>query len=236
MPVGTISSPDANRLAQLSHGSTNEAGKTIELRVREPVQQATVIGGGPSEGVTLDTTNRGDLNTESSEPLVISVTDSNDLNALAQAVALASFGENIEVENSTFTRQPGGISVDAGTIFERTLTLRNSSLTADVIKARSYHTAGRNALVVDGSTFNATTLIRLYAEGTSTLRFKGNVTLNSPLSQLAGETVQVDAGGKVTASGAVHVNATNHNYDSQGFGVIEAATKTRADFGSRSRY
>ena len=63
------------------------------------------------------------------------------------AVALASFGENILVENSDFTRQPGGINVDAGTIFERTLTLRNASLTADVIKARAFQNGGRDGLV-----------------------------------------------------------------------------------------
>ncbi|MCB1098614.1 MAG: hypothetical protein KDN22_23785 [Verrucomicrobiae bacterium] len=181
--------------------------------------------------------NRGDLNNDSEQPVVITVSDSADLNALAQAVALASFGENIEVENSTFVRSPGGINIDAGTIFERTLTLRSSTFAADVIKARGFQNGGRNALVIDGSRFDASTLVRLYAEGAATLLFRGDVEINSPLVQLAGQTVRVDAGGKVRAGGAINVNATNHQYDVAGFGTIEAAgSKTRAPYDSRPRY
>jgi hypothetical protein len=238
VPVGTASSPMVNRLAQLAHSGENGGGTTLELRVRKPVKQTTVVGAKTAEGVSLsDIGNRGDLNSTSDVPAVISVTDSSDLNAVAQAVVLASFGENILVENSTFTRKPGGINVDGGTIFERTLTLRNSYLTADVIKARAFQNGGRDALLIDGSQFDASALVRLYAEGAGKLRFRGNVTINSPNTQLAGQTVEVDAGSKVTASGALKVNATNHNYDAAGFGVIESAgEKTRGSFEQRSRY
>jgi hypothetical protein len=235
VPVGTIGAPapDANRLAQISHGDTT----TRSLEQRAPVERS-VVGGGTVAGVSLgEDDNRGDLNNESEQPIVITVSDSTDLNALAQAVALASFGENIEVENFTFSRTPGGINIDAGTIFERTLTLRNSTFSADVIKARGFQNGGRDALVIDGSRFDASTLVRLYAEGAATLRFRGDVEINSPLTQLAGQTVRVDAGGRVRASGNVIVNATNHLYDSAGFGVIEAAgTKSRDTFEGRSRY
>lgn len=234
MPVGTIGAPDANRLAQISQGSTTTSRSQEQ---RAPVERS-VVGGGTVAGVSLGKDDdRGDLNTESEEPIVITVSDSSDLNALAQAVALASFGENVEVENSTFSRTPGAINIDAGTIFERTLTLRNSAFAADVIKARGFQNGGRDALVIDGSRFDASTLVRLYAEGAATLRFRGDVEINSPLTQLAGQTVRVDAGSTVRASGAVNVNATNHQYDTPGFGTIEAAgLKMQGTFEGRSRY
>ncbi|MGK0190114.1 MAG: hypothetical protein ACI9R3_005934 [Verrucomicrobiales bacterium] len=233
MPVGTIGSPDANRLAQISH----EDGGSRTLESREPAER-TIVGGGKVDGVSIGgEESRGDLNNESEEPLVVTVSDSSDLNALAQAVALASFGENITIENSTFTRTPGGINIDAGTIFERTLTLRNSTFAADVIKARGFQNGGRNALIIDGSRFDASTLVRLYAEGASTLRFRGDVEINSPNTQLAGQTIRVDAGGRVRASGNVKINATNHHYDTAGFGTIEAAgSKNTSNYESRSRY
>lgn len=233
MPVGTIGAPDTNRLAQISH-----AGNEIRSQEqREPVKRS-IVGGDTVAGVSLgEDENRGDLNNESEQPVVVTVSNSSDLNALAQAVALASFGENIDIENSSFSRTPGGINIDAGTIFERTLTLRNSTFAADVIKARSFQNGGRDALIIDGTRFDASALVRLYAEGASTLRFRGDVQINSPLTQLAGQTVRVDAGGRVRASGAVKVNATNHQYDAAGFGTIEAAgSKTRAAFEGRSRY
>lgn len=233
MPVGTIGSSNVNRLAQISHNGEN--GRT--LKAREPTER-TIVGGSTVAGVSLgEDENRGDLNSESEQPIVVTVSDSSDLNALAQAVALASFGENITIENSNFTRTPGGINIDAGTIFERTLTLRNSTFAADVIKARGFQNGGRDALVVDGSRFDASTLVRLYAEGASTLRFRGDVEINSPNTQIAGQTVRVDSGSRVRASGNIKVNATNHHYDSAGFGAIEAAgSKSQGTFESRSRY
>ena len=70
---------------------------------------------------------------------VVTVTNSSDLTAFAEAVVLANLGENLTAEGSTFSNRPGGISLDAGTIYQRTLTLRNNTLAADVIKARGFN-------------------------------------------------------------------------------------------------
>jgi len=232
--VGTssFSGSSANQLAQISgRGESTAAAAT---RSTENVARS-VVGGETREGVSVAGGGGGDLNSEEG-PGTITVANSSDLNALAQAVALASLGENLTVENSNFV-SPGGVNIDAGTIFERTLTLTNNTIVADIIKARGFNNGGRDALVIEGGRYDAGRLIRLYAAGDSTLRFRGDVELNSPVSQLAGRTVQIDAGGTVRASGNVRVHADTHNYDAPGFGTLEAAGgTTRSDFDSRSRY
>lgn len=233
MPVGAVGTPDGNRLVQLARADAKERSPGSRDAGGQPLP-----GSGLVAGVSLGAgAVRGDLNDTSDAPVVIEVRDSTDLNALAQAVALASFGEQITVEDSAFSRLPGGISIDAGTIFERTLTLRNSTFAADVIKARGFQGGGRDALVIEGSRFDASTLVRLYAEGVSTLRFRGDVDIRAPLAQLAGRTVEVDAGGRVRVSGDVTIHADQHHYDSAGFGTIDAAgSKTRDTFPQRARY
>ena len=233
MPVGTSSvAAGNNHLAQISGRVDGESRE-----IREPVERS-IVGGQTIEGVSIGGNGSGgDLNAQPDEPVVVSVINSTDLNALAQAVALASLGEDLLVEGSSFNRTPGGINIDAGTAWERTLTLRNSLFAADVIKARGFQNNGADGLIIENSRFDASTLVRLYSEGSSKLRFRGNVEINSPLAQFAGQTVQVDAGSVVRASGNVKVNASSHNYDAAGFGTIEAVgEKTRGSYESRSRY
>jgi hypothetical protein len=232
VPVGTsFSAGSANQLAQVSGRGSESAAATRG----EPVARS-IVGGETREGVSVEGGgNRGDLNSEEG-PGTITVSNSTDLNALAQAVALANLGENITIEGSNFTT-PGGVNIDAGTIFERTLTLKNTTIVADIIKARGFNNGGRDALLIEGGRYDAGRLIRLYAAGDSTLRFRGDVELNSPDTQLAGRTVQIDAGGRVRASGNVRVNADNHNYDAPGFGTLESGgTRSQGNFDSRRRY
>lgn len=230
MSVGTTSTAGLNNVAQLIN--RDSSGNAI---TREATTQS-VVGGETREGVSIgNSSTRGDLN-ETGEPSVVTVANSTDLNALAQAIAVASFGEDLLVSNSNFSAG-GGVNIDAGTIFERTLTLQNTTIAADIIKARGYNNNGLDALVIDGGRFDGGRLVRLYAEGVSTLRFRGDVEINSPISQFAGSTVQIDSGSTVRTSGDVRVHADRHNYDGPGFGTLEAGgTKTRTDFNSRSRY
>ncbi|MFN0125310.1 MAG: hypothetical protein ACKV19_01330 [Verrucomicrobiales bacterium] len=225
MPVGTFSAPDANRVAQIQRGQDSGGSNT---GVAAPGRRAA--------GVTVaNESTRGDLD-QTAPPVAITVRHSTDLNALAQAVALASFGEPIVVEDSVFTRPGGGINADAGEIHARTLTFTRTTLAADVIKARSYQTGGRDALVVDGSRFDAARLVRLYAGGAGTLRFRGDVTLNAPQVDLAGSSVVIDPGSRVSSTGKVSVFADVHGYDQPGTGVLEATVKERRTHAERPRF
>jgi hypothetical protein len=223
VPVGTVGTADANRIAQFQTGTSIGGTVTLAAPRRAP-------------GVTVSNeSTRGELGVPTPQG-TITVASSTDLNALATALAAASFGENIEVNDSTFTRSGSGVNIDAGDALERTLSLSRTTIAADIIKARSFNTAGRDALVIDGSRFDAARLIRLYADGESTLRFKGDVQLKSPLIHLAGKTVTIDAGGRVRADGNVTVYSDNHAYDLPGKGTLEAGSKSRADFSQRPRY
>jgi hypothetical protein len=99
--------------------------------------------------------------------------------------------------------------------------LQDAQLTAASIRVRGF-ADGADALIVDGSQFNATQLIKLYAEGASTLRFRNAVSLNTPLAVLAGKTVQVDNGGSVSISGKGRVYTDSDNYNKAGYGTIQA--------------
>lgn len=230
-PTGAVAANDPNRLAQIR-------AENADSGVTGGRSGQTVAGGKVSSTVSVSNSgSRGDLDLAPPAGSTISVRNSSDLNALAQSVILASFGESISVETSTFSRLPGIINIDAGTIFERTLSLQQSTFSADVIKARGFQGAGQDALVIDGSAFNAAQIVRLYAEGGGTLRFRGNVTLNTPQADLAGSVVQIDGGGRVQATGVVRVSSDAHRYDAPGFGTLEAAGgKTAVPFAARPRY
>ena len=117
-----------------------------------------------------------------------------------------------------------------------TVSIRNAQLMADTIKVRAYTPSG-DALIIDGSTFNAGALIRLYAEGVSTLRFRNNVTLNAKQVDLAGPTVEVDAGGNVQFSGKARVFTDQPNYNIPGYGTIQGPSPiTRKFYGERPKF
>ncbi len=222
----------SNRLAGFASNSSatanNKDGNTSSPSAPAPATRTT--------GVSLaGGSNRGNL--DSTELAgTITVQNSTDLNALAEAAAFASFGENINVQDSTFTNPGGGINLDGGESLSRTTTLARTTLVADVIKARSFNTGGKDALVIDGSRFDATRTLRLYATGDSNLRFKGNVTLNGPTVQLAGKTVTIDNGSVVRSNGNVTVYSDNHAYDRAGQGTLEAVSKGRDAYNNRPRY
>lgn len=230
-PVGAVSANDPNRIAQIRA----EAAAAGNGASREG---AAVPGGKISTAISLPNANaRGDLDSAPSAETAITVSNSSDLNALSQAIILAAFGEKITVENSNFTRKPGAINMDAGTIFERTLSLNQSTFAADVIKARSFNAPGTDALVINGGAFNASQILRLYAEGGGALRFSGEVSLSGPATDLAGSVVQIDPGSRVRATGNVRVFSDDHRYDREGFGTLESTTpKTALPFANRPRY
>ncbi len=231
MPVGiTISSTGADQVRDATNTAAGGAAVSASATGGQGTSSTDVsVSGGSS---------RGDLNSNNG-PATIAVTNSTDLNALAEAVTLAALGENITVSGSNFTRGTGqgGINLDLGTINERLLKLANSNFSADVIKARSFNNGLRDALLIEGGTFNAAQLLRLYAEGNSTLRFRGQVTLNSLRTELAGKRVSIDAGGRVLVNGNVLVFTDDADFDKVGRGNLEATgTKQIQPHGGRGRF
>ena len=158
----------------------------------------------------------------------ITLQNSSQLAALVGSITVVSKGGQITVDASTLTAAvTGGKSItldafDAGDPNAPGLvTLRNATLSADIIRVRGSTPSG-DGLVIDGGTFNATTLLKLYAESANRLLFKGNVQLNTPLAILSGQTVEVQTGGTVHASGQVDVYSDHHNYNQPGYGTIQA--------------
>ncbi len=163
----------------------------------------------------------------STEPATITVRNSSELAALAGSIQFDSGGRAIVVDSSTLKANTttGQIVLDAGEA-GGTLTLRNANLNADVIKARG-HSASGDAVIVDGGSFVARTVLKFYAAGASILRFRGNVSLDSPLSVLSARTVQVDVGSSVTSTGVVKVFVTPGQdlFNRAGFGTIITSTR-----------
>lgn len=159
----------------------------------------------------------------------ITITDSSQLRSLASSIgiALLTHGAPIAVRDSQLSASH--ILIDTVDPAANSLIdLRNATLNGDLIRARGFNTADRDALVISGSTINAADMIKFYAEGSSRLRFQGNVDLN--LSQggnaiLAGRIVQVDEGGAVRVRGDAQVYRDIDNYNKNGYGTITATGK-----------
>jgi len=103
------------------------------------------------------------------------------------------------------------------------VSMMNSSIAADVIKARVMSTGGE--LLVSNSilgrdTPSAASLIKLYGEGASGVRFNGDNTLNAALVDIAGRSVTIDSGGVVRLShpGNTRVFTDNDNFNKGSFG------------------
>lgn len=160
-------------------------------------------------------------------PSTITVRNSSQLLALAGSITFDSGGKAILVDNSTLraNETTGQIVLDAGEA-GGTLTLRDANLNADVIKARG-HSASGDAVIIDGGSFVARTVLKFYAAGASMLRFRGNVVIESPHSIFSAQTVQVDLGGSVTSNGFVDVfvNSGQDNFNKPGFGTLTTQTR-----------
>jgi hypothetical protein len=163
---------------------------------------------------------------KSTAPATITVRNSSDLVALAGSIKFDSGGKAILVDASTLRANAttGQIVLDAGET-GGILALRNANLNADVIKARG-HSASGDAVIVDGGSFVARTVLKFYAAGASMLRFRGNVVIDSPRSIFSARTVQVDLGGSVRSTGLVDVfvNPGQDNFNKPGFGTITTRT------------
>ena len=150
----------------------------------------------------------------------IQITNSSQVAAIAGNLSLLGHQGPVNMSASAL-RASGQLLIDT----DSTASIQASTLAANVIKARAF-SAGGNALVIDGSTLNANTLIQLYAEGAGTLQFRNQVNLNTPHAVLAGKTVEVQAGGAVNVKGKASVFTDDARFNLPGYGTLNAGGGT----------
>ena len=207
---------------------------------------ATIAGGslgGGTQNIRLDSTkvsgHRGVNVGLASVRTGINIRNSSELAAFAAGINVFSKGASISITDSML-KDTKAILIDALDVDDASaagiVTIRNAQLAADAIRIRGFSPSG-DALIIDGSTFNAAQFIKLYAEGVSTLRFRNNVSLNTPLAIIAGKIVEVDSGGAVSISGKGRVLTDTDNYNKAGFGTINAGGGlTKGSHGSRENF
>lgn len=212
-----------------------DGSREFDLSVEQTTIEAGTVTmngarGGGQQRIGIDnssvTAPKGITIGKSTAPATITVRNSSELAAMAGSIRFDSGGKAILVDNSTLraNEATGQIVLDAGEA-GGTLTLRDANLNADVIKARG-HSASGDAVIVDGGSFVARTVLKFYAAGASMLRFRGNVVIDSPRSIFSARTVQVDLGGSVRSTGFVDVfvNPGQDNFNKPGFGTITTRT------------
>ena len=183
---------------------------------------------GPMQNITLTQTTATARSTVTlGTPQVrtrVTLQNSTQIVALLSHLTVQSNGGAITVDNSKLS---SGSTLtldsmdpaDAGA--NGIVTLRNASMSADIIRVRS-SAPGGDALVIDGGTFDANSLLKFYAGSASSLWFKGNVSVNSPHAIFSGQTVRVDAGSSVNVTGQADIYSNNHQYNIPGTGTISA--------------
>lgn len=189
---------------------------------------------GPQQNITLTQTTataKDSITLGSSEVRTrVTLQNSTQLAALLSHLTVQSKGAPITVDSSMLSAG-GTLTLDARDIADAgangLITLQNANLSADVIRVRA-STLGGTGLLIDGGTFNADSLLMFFAGSSSTLLFRGNVTVNSPHAIFSGNTVQVEAGGSVNVSGQADVYSNNHLYNSAGYGTISAGSGLNA--------
>jgi hypothetical protein len=223
----------------------------ISVGRRIQVTGSTPSAGAPADGsaapVIIDNSSLDSRNAsvEVSSPsrngnqIAINIRNSSQLAALSAQfanIAVQTNGGQIHVTESSL-QTSGELLIDtANPNVDSLVNLRNVTASADVIRARGFNSGGRDALVIDGGSYTARSLLRFYAEGASTLRFRGNVALDTPDAILAGRTVEVDRGGNVNIRGRGTVYADFHNYNNNNNvnGTINASSGlTTSGFGGR---
>jgi len=218
-------------------GSQVQATLEVEIGVdngQVMVDNSTVTAGNPTGSGTVSLTSTS----TSTAGTGIVVRNTSELRALGamSALRLETNGAGIQVTDSVL-ESSGEILIDTvnGAV-DSMVELRNVMLMADTIRARS---AGANGeLLINGSTFDANSLIRLYAGGANgVLRFTGgNSSLTATVIDLAGRTVQVDNGVEVTTGASdFRIFTDNPNFNQTGFGDFVGSPPSVDTFDSAAK-
>ncbi|HEV7405091.1 MAG TPA: hypothetical protein VGO11_19260 [Chthoniobacteraceae bacterium] len=221
------------------------------------IDQSTLTGGsialrgGPAAGtIQIDNSKvaaRGPVSVGSETYHTgITIRNSSELRSLASNLKLAALRAGIQVDTAALLLARRNLTIDAfikaaddqgnAIATPGVVRLGDAHLVAQAIRVRGF-ADGTDALVINGTRFNATQLIKLYAEGASTLRFQGDVKLTSKLSVLAGKTIQVDSGGTVTLGGRGLIFTDNEHFNTGAWGTIEPRLKLTHDtFDHREKF
>jgi hypothetical protein len=174
------------------------------------------------QGITVSSANK------------IQFENSSQIQALTDIVMQGGKTADLEFRHSAATTDTknGHILLDQF----RNITIDSAQLIAAVIRARVVSPTG--VLMINNSTLTATSLLHLYAEGSSgKVVFSGNVNLTGKRIDIAGKTVEVQLNGNVLTSPNTTVYADTRNYNTSGshntskFGTINISSSQQKSFG-----
>ena len=210
----------------------NVGGGTIIIGTGGPID----ISASALEGVSVDVL--ADFGSSGSNPNSVTIHNSSQVLAVAGEIKIRTAGGPINISNSSLRATGGELLIDTQFSGSNSLiNLSNVSANADVIRARAF-AGGGDALLINGGTYNAASLLKFYAEGGGKLRFTGNVNVNSPDITFAGQNVNVDLGSRVSTNSRSKVFAGSgspgdgHNYNTSTSGTI-SPSPTAGAFSSR---
>ena len=149
----------------------------------------------------------------------ITISNSSQLKALSNlppdGLMVMQAGKNISItgDGEVNTLEAREIQIES---LGGNITFTDLITSGDIFKARTLANNGVLEFKGDVGSITANTLIRLYAEGLNgKVLFSGNTILSSQNIDIAGNTVEIAAGKKVTvpSSAALNVFSNNHNYN-----------------------
>ncbi len=164
-----------------------------------------------------------------SSPTRIRFENSSELASLVAVIMQGAGTSALEVVNSRINAPNGEILIDQ---FDR-IHLEGAALMASIIRARVISPSG--VLHISNSTLSADKLLRLYAEGASGMvEFDGRVALRGSKIDIAGKTVKVNEGGRVTTGPHTTVYADTREYNKAGFGQF--GSHKQGNFGAQPSF
>jgi hypothetical protein len=148
-------------------------------------------------------------------------------------VVFRSPGGDIDI-SGTVTADRGRVEIE-NTGANGRVTLANSTISADVVRARAFGENG--VLTVGGGSISADNMLKLYADGSNgTVLFVSNVSLNGNSTKIiTGNTVTISPNVVVTIGGAAPAQVFTNNANYTGFGGNNSTTGTFAGAGATTQ-
>ena len=192
LPEGTFTA-HAGQDISLANGATVEAGQ-VKLNAGRDVniQQSTVRA-----RTLLQIDAIGSIKIQNSSQLASLPTEVESLSVLLKAGGDIAIGDEFYGYTSVQGARVEAVSTNGN------ISIHNSSIIADVIKARVMSTGGElliNNAILGRNSPATGSLIKLYGEGASGVRFSGISSLNANNVDIAGKTVTIEPAGQVRLS------------------------------------
>jgi FecR protein len=198
---------------------TLRALDTIELHSPLAVNQSfKALAGNTFETTSMSTANQitiqslGSINIASSSQLLAML---NSVGNSGQVLIIASGGTGVANVGGTVQANQGEIDIrQTGTAGQTTID--SATIHGDIVKISAL---GANGVLNIGTAnlLNADTILKLYATGSNgTINFLSNVTLSSPTSIIAANTITISPGVQVTINSVnqaqIFTNVPNYNF------------------------